>query len=233
MSTAARPRTGVTDAVKPAGCCLLVEDQPRTREWLCRALQTAFPTMAIISVGTLREAHAWLDALPEAQSADLTIAVVDIGLPDGSGIDIVRRLSRERPDVLPIIATIYSDDAHLFEAIAAGARGYLLKDEDEATLVAYLRRIERGEPPLAPAVAHRMLAFFRGPSIDRSDEARLTGRETETLSLLARGLTVPEAAARLGLSPQTVASYVKVIYQKLNITSRAEAAREAIRRGLA
>jgi len=196
-------------------------------------LRTAFTTMAIISVGTLREAHAWLDALPEARSADLTIAVVDIGLPDGSGIDIVRRLSRERLDVLPIIATIYSDDAHLFEAIAAGARGYLLKDEDEATLVAYLRRIERGEPPLAPAIALRMLAFFRGPYIDRSDEARLTGRETETLSLLARGLTVPEAAARLGLSPQTVASYVKVIYQKLNITSRAEAAREAFRRGLA
>jgi len=214
--------------LKPAGCCLLVEDQPHTREWLGRALRSAFPALAIAAVGTLREAHAWLDGFP----ADLTIAVVDIGLPDGSGIAVVLRLSRERPEVLPIIATIYSDDAHLFEAIAAGARGYLLKDEDEATLVAYLRRIDRGEPPLSPAVAHRMLAFFRGRSVDRPDEARLTGRETETLSLLARGLTVPEVAARLALSPQTVASYVKVIYQKLNITSRAEAAREAIRRGL-
>ncbi len=132
-----------------------------------------------------------------------------------------------------VVATIYSDDAHVFDAISAGARGYILKDEDEISLVQYLKRIERGEPPLAPSIAHRILAHFRSAAPTRPDEARLTGREIETLSLIARGLTVSEAAARLGLTSQTVASYVKVIYQKLNVTSRAQATREAIRRGLA
>jgi DNA-binding NarL/FixJ family response regulator len=209
--------------------CLLIEDQPRTRDWMLGVLAAAFPDLSIETVGTLKAAHAWIDAHAEG----LWLAIIDIGLPDGSGVDIVRRLNAEHPDVLPVVATIYDDDAHLFEAIAAGARGYVLKDEEADLLVNYLRRIERGEPPLSPSIAHRMLNHFRAPTLVRNDEAGLSPRETEVLTLLARGLTVSEAARRLGLQPQTVASYVKVIYQKLCVTSRAEATREAIRRGLA
>ena len=212
----------------PTRLCLLVEDQPRTRDWMLAVLASAFPDMQIETAGTLKAAHAWLDH----NGAGLWLAIIDIGLPDGSGVDIVRRLQREQPDVLPVVATIYDDDAHLFEAIAAGARGYVLKDEEADLLVNYLRRIERGEPPLSPSIAHRMLSHFRAPSVLK-DEAGLSPRETEVLTLLARGLTVSEAASRLGLQPQTVASYVKVIYQKLCVTSRAEATREAIKRGLA
>ncbi|WP_323015082.1 response regulator transcription factor [Devosia sp.] len=208
--------------------CLLIEDQPSTRDWMLSVLHTAFPDLAVETAATLKAAHAWLDR----KADDLWLAIVDIGLPDGSGVDIVRRLSRDHPDALPVVATIYDDDAHLFDAIAAGARGYVLKDEEAGLLVNYLRRIERGEPPLSPSIAHRMLAHFRAPARQR-DEAGLSPRETEVLTLLARGLTVAEAAARLGLQPQTVASYVKVIYQKLCITSRAEATREAVKRGLA
>ncbi|MCW5721122.1 MAG: response regulator transcription factor [Devosia sp.] len=209
--------------------CLLVEDQPTTRDWMLGVLATAFPGLNITAVGTLRAAQAWLDNHADA----LWLAVVDLGLPDGSGIDIVRRLAAERPGTLPIVATIYDDDAHLFEAIAAGARGYVLKDEEAALLVNYLQRIERGEPPLAPSIALRMLDHFRAPAARPDDEAGLSPRETEVLALLARGLTVAEAARRLGLQPQTVASYVKVIYQKLCVSSRAEATREAVKRGLA
>lgn len=208
--------------------CLLVEDQPVTRDWMLTVLAAAFPGLRIEAVGTLRAAHAWLDR----RGAELWMAVIDIGLPDGSGVDIVRRLHQEYPEALPIVATIYDDDAHLLEAIAAGARGYVLKDEEAELLVGYLRRIERGEPPLSPSIAHRMLSHFRAPAVTR-DDAGLSPRETEVLTLLARGMTVAEAAHRLSLQPQTVASYVKVIYQKLSITSRAEATREAIRRGLA
>lgn len=216
-------------SVEPATrLCLLIEDQPRTRDWMLGVLAAAFPDLRIETTGTLKSAHAWLDRY----GSELWLAIVDIGLPDGSGVDIVRRLQRELPDVLPVVATIYDDDAHLFEAIAAGARGYVLKDEEADLLVNYLRRIERGEPPLSPSIAHRMLSHFRAPSVTH-DEAGLSPRETEVLTLLARGMTVSEAAARLGLQPQTVASYVKVIYQKLCVTSRAEATREAIRRGLA
>ena len=209
--------------------CLLIEDQPHTRDWMLGVLASAFPGLEVATAGTLKAAQHWLDA----NGARLTLAVVDIGLPDGSGIDIISRLSRDFPAALPIVATIYDDDAHLFDAIAAGARGYVLKDEEAGLLVSYLKRIEAGEPPLSPSIAHRMLAHFRAPALARNDAAGLSPRETEVLTLLARGMTVSEAATRLGLQPQTVASYVKIIYQKLNISSRAEATREALKRGLA
>ena len=209
--------------------CLLIEDQPTTRDWMLGVLARAFPGIDIATVGSLKAANAWLDQ----HGQGLWLAIVDLGLPDGTGIDIVRRLQAEQPDVLPIVATIYDDDAHLFDAIAAGARGYVLKDEEAGLLVSYLQRIERGEPPLSPSIALRMPGPFRAPPKKGDAEAGLSPRETEVLPLLARGLTVAEAARRIGLQPQTVASYVKVIYQKLCVSSRAEATREAIRRGLA
>jgi DNA-binding NarL/FixJ family response regulator len=213
--------------------CLLVEDQPTTRDWMLGALASAFPGIGIVTAASLKQANACLDAATGSDGVGFTLALIDLGLPDGSGVELVRRLVAEAPETLPIVATIYDDDAHLFEAIAAGARGYLLKDEEADLLVGYLRRIELGEPPLSPAIAHRILGHFRTPAAAQSDAAGLTGREVETLTLLSKGLTVAEVATQLGLKPQTIASYVKVIYQKLNITSRAEATREAIRRGLA
>lgn len=210
--------------------CLLIEDQPTTRDWMLGVVARAFPGVEVATAGTLKSALAWLDAHGDG----LWLAVVDLGLPDGSGLEILRRLAARHPDVLPVVATIYDDDAHLFDAIAGGARGYVLKDEEADLLVGYLQRIERGEPPLSPSIALRMLSHFRGiPQRKADDEAGLSPRETEVLTLLARGLTVAEAARRLGLQPQTVASYVKVIYQKLCVSSRAEATREAMRRGLA
>ncbi len=209
--------------------CLLIEDQPTTRDWMLGVLATAFPGIEIATAGSVKAANAWLDLHGDT----LWLAIVDLGLPDGSGIDIVHRLQARHPDVLSIVATIYDDDAHLFDAIAAGARGYVLKDEEASLLVGYLQRIERGEPPLSPSIALRLLSHFRAPPDKADDDAGLSPRETEVLTLLARGMTVAEAARRLGLQPQTVASYVKVIYQKLCVSSRAEATREAIRRGLA
>jgi DNA-binding NarL/FixJ family response regulator len=212
--------------------CLLVEDEPNTREWLRKALINAFGDIEVVAAGSVSEAHACIDLAGSPDHRDFTLALIDLGLPDGSGISLVRRLAAERPKTLTIVATIYDDDAHLFEAIAAGARGYLLKDGDADLLAGYLRRIDFGEPPLSPAIAHRILAHFRMPPVSVGNDEELTAREIETLGLLSNGLTVAEAATHMGLRPQTVASYVKVIYQKLNITSRAEATREAIRRGL-
>jgi DNA-binding NarL/FixJ family response regulator len=214
--------------------CLLVEDQPRTRDWMIGVLARAFPAMEVAAVASLREAGAWLDRYDREGRGGLALALIDLGLPDGSGITLVRDLAATRPSVLPVVATIYDDDAHVFEAIAAGAQGYLLKDEEVDQLVGYLQRIERGEPPLSPSVAHRMLAHFRNAELPPvKDDAGLTARETETLSLIAKGLTIAEAAATMGLKPQTVASYVKLIYQKLNVSTRAEATLAAVRRGLA
>lgn len=220
------------DEDNPQHTCLLVEDQDATRAWMRDVIRQAFPDVHVVSHASLKTAWAWLDGLADSGAA-LWLAVVDIGLPDGSGISLIRGLAERFPASRRIVATIYSDDAHLLDAISAGADGYILKEEDPDRIVTTLQRIERDEPPLSPSIARRMLTHFRAPPRAVDITAALTGREIETLTLLARGLTVAEAASRLGLKPHTVAGYVKTIYQKLNISTRAEATREAIQRGLA
>lgn len=215
---------------RPIRDCLLVEDIPATRAWLETALAAAFPGVAIDSCGSIRSGHKLIDNRTSAFS----IAVVDLGLPDGSGLDLLRRLTRETPETLTIVATIYDDDAHLLDAIMAGAQGYVLKDEDHDLVASLLARIGHGEPPLSPSIARRVLAHFRGSAVASGpDNAGLTARETEVLTLIAKGMTVSETARLIALKPQTVASYVKTIYSKLNISTRSEATLEAVRRGLA
>ncbi len=215
--------------------CLLVEDQPATRTWLAGAIRQAFDVATIVEHATVKDARRWISERG-GQGAFPWLAVIDLGLPDGQGIDIVRALGTASPQTRCVVATIYSDDAHLIEAISAGAHGYILKEEDRDRIVETLRRIERDEPPLSPSIARRILSLLRGPMAalrDEDDEAGLSARETQTLALIARGLTVAEAATQLGLTNNTVAGYVKLIYQKLGVSNRAEATREAIRRGLA
>lgn len=207
--------------------CLLVEDQAETRTWMRARLGEAFPGLRLGEAGSVREARAWLD-----KEASPDLALIDLGLPDGSGMELIRLLSAKFPRTLVVVATIYDDDTHLFEALSAGARGYLLKDEAPELISGCLRRIVMGQPPLSPSIAHRILGHFRAGEVKVDENARLSAREGEVLALLARGLTVAEAARSLGLQPQTVAGYVKIIYQKLNISSRAEAALAAARRGL-
>lgn len=219
---------------------LIVEDQVDTRAWLVQMLRTAFDGISIAEAATQQTAFEWIRTQPISQPGpdeSLHIALVDLGLPDGSGIDLIRELAEKYPAVLPIVTTIYDDEGHLFEAIAAGAQGYLLKDQHADTFVSYLHRINLGEPPLSPSIARRMLKHFahRPPATllsPAAPESALTAREIDVLRLLGRGLRTGEAARVLGLTSHTVAGYVKTVYRKLNISSRAEAAVEAVRRGL-
>lgn len=206
---------------------LVLEDQAETRQHLLAALAEAFPGVAAAGAADLAQARAFLDrGAPD-------LALVDLALPDGRGVDFLRDLAeRSGGATRSVVVTIYADDHHLFDAIAAGAGGYLLKDMDRADLVRYLRRLEAGETPLSPAVARRMLDYFRKPQAAAEPEAALTPRETEVLRLIGRGLRSGEAAKVMGVTELTVAGYVKAIYRKLNICSRAEAALEAQRRGL-
>jgi len=211
--------------------CLIVEDRPDTREWLVELVGETFPDLKLATAGTLREARRWL--VEEAAGRHLALAIIDLGLPDGSGVELVAEVARDFPDALPVVATIYDDDTHLYDSLAAGAQGYVLKQERPEDVAACLRRIEAGEPPLSPSIARRLLERFRPePTPKPRDDAGLSPRETEVLTLLARGLSAPEAAREIGLKPQTVAGYVKVIYQKLHVTSRAEAVLAAAERGL-
>ncbi len=222
---------------------LVVEDHADARAWLVEALETAFPGEQVLAVDSLAEAAKVLADAPPAQLQRLHLALIDLGLPDGSGVELIGRLAEHMPHVLPVVATVHDDDEHLFEAIAAGAQGYLLKHDDTRALVQRLRRIDDGEPPLSPSVARRIVEHFRQrppepqpklvqPPAPGPEMIALTAREAEVLALLGRGSRVAEAANRLGLTEQTVATYVKLIYRKLRISSRAEAALAAAQRGL-
>lgn len=216
---------------------LVVEDHAAVCSGLAGALELAFDGIEVGQASSVAEGREWLLRLrrdPSRQAA-FRIALIDLGLPDGSGVELVRQVADEFPQALPVVATIYDDDLHLFPAIEAGAQGYLLKEQDQETLVRHLRRIDEGLPPLSPSIARRMLAHLRqrsAPLVARAPETALTPRETEVLSCIGRGLRVGETAGVLGLAEQTVAGYVKTLYRKLNISSRAEAALEAARRGL-
>ena len=212
---------------------LIVEDLPDIRQWLADMARSAFAGLEVVTSARRDE------ALRRVQEQSFDLALIDLGLPDGSGIDVVAALRREQPAALPVVVTIYDDDEHLFPALQAGAFGYLLKEQPREALVAQLLRMTQGEPPLSPPIARRVLAYFAGAGLERatqqrqlSEEINLTERETDVLQRVAKGYTLPEIAVQFGLSRHTVADYIKQVYRKLNVSSRAEAALEAARRGL-
>jgi DNA-binding NarL/FixJ family response regulator len=212
---------------------LIVEDLPHVREWLGSVLKAAFPQVQV-SLASRRAT-----ALRCVAEHAFDLALIDLDLPDGSGVDVVGALHHHQPRALPVVVTIYDDDAHLFPALQAGAFGYLLKDQPTEVLVAQLLRLLDGEPQLSPPIARRVLAHFANGAQLRTtllrpgdDAVHLTERETEVLQRVAKGYTLLEIAQQFGLSRHTVDHYIKQVYRKLNVSSRAEATLEAARRGL-
>lgn len=212
---------------EPIRTAFILEDLPESQDWLSRALDAAFPGLAIACAGSLAEARAQLAA---GLAAD--IALVDLGLPDGSGVEFIPLLKRASPATLVVVASIYDDDAHVFPALRAGAGGYLLKDQPIHVIVQALQGIAAGTPPLSPAIARRMLGFFQPAEVAVPERPHLTEREISVLRLIAKGMTQGECAQLLGLSPHTVTGYVKDVYRKLDVCSRAEAALAARELGL-
>ena len=218
---------------------LVIEDIVVTRDWLSGLLHTAFPNVGVYHAGDLRSAREWFSG--HGGDGAGTLALVDLGLPDGSGVDLIREAQLSHPAVHLVVTTVYDDDKHLMLAMAAGAHSYLLKDRPEPELVELLRRIGQGEVAISPPMARRLMDHFRvhanfmtagAATAARDDAAALTNRETDVLAMIGRGLTLPEAGSALAISGQTVATHVKAIYRKLGINSRAEAAMEAVRRNL-
>jgi DNA-binding NarL/FixJ family response regulator len=206
---------------------LVVEDIPATRNWLAEALAQAFPGIAVRSAATQTA------ALAAIENQVFDVALVDLDLPDGSGLAAIAGLRRRSPAAVVVVTTIFDDDAHVFPAMQAGAQGYLLKEQPREVFIAGLQGVLRGDPPLSPAIARRMIAHFNSANLPGADPAvALTARETEVLRLVAKGFTLQEIAGHLGLSRHTVVDHVKALYRKLNVSSRAEAALEATRRGL-
>jgi DNA-binding NarL/FixJ family response regulator len=208
-----------------SGQALVVEDNPETRGWLISCVTTAFPGLQILSAASLADAMALL----EGQEFDL--ALVDLGLPDGSGMELIRALHGNQPDCYVVVATIYDDDRNLFAALKSGAKGYILKDQDRERIASYLQGIRKNQPPLSPASSKRLIDHFNSKA-DALAEAHLTPREIDVLCLIGKGYSVEDAATMLQLSSDTIKGYVKTIYTKLGVSNRSEVTLEAIRLGL-
>ena len=212
---------------------LLLEDLPEIRVWLKALALQVFPQAQITEAARVHDAREHISA----QRFDL--ALVDLGLPDGSGVEVVAALREAQPEAQSVVVTIHDDDDHLFPALQAGAFGYLLKEQSREQLADQLRRISAGEPPLSPSIARRVIQYFAAQQRSQFREktplmpgVTLTERENEVLLRVAKGFTLPEIGVQLNLSRHTIADYVKQIYRKLNVSSRAEAALEAQRLGL-
>ena len=210
--------------------CLIVEDHPHSMEFLSSWVKRNYPSSHIFKMTDVSSSLDWIEKNKKQGHRSRILAIIDLGLPDGSGIEIIKEVSAHFSDSQIIVVSIIEDDETIFKALQAGAYGYILKHNDELMVEKILERLNNGEPPISPRVANRILNFFKKPSLGNSNE--LTQRENETLKLISKGLTVPETAKIMGLATSTVAGYVKIIYQKLHVSNRVQATHEAIRRGL-
>jgi two-component system, NarL family, nitrate/nitrite response regulator NarL len=244
---------------------LILEDNPVARNFLCRVVRESFSDAHhITEAGDLQAArravhpdlgHNGSNGQGGSQGP-FNLILVDLELPDGNGLDLLAELAQY--PATKIVTTLYSDDEHLFPALQRGADGYLLKEDRFEILVEELQKIVRGQPPLSPAIARRLLTHFRDGqgreapppaetglqaahavhanlpvAMERPSETeRLTPRETEVLTYLSKGFTIKEIANLMGIKWFTVNDHIKSIYKKLNVSSRAEAAVLASKQGL-
>ncbi len=204
---------------------LVLEDHRETREWLTDIIKKAFVEVKIHEASSLAQARILIN------DHQLDLALIDLNLPDGNGVEIISEISKKSPDTYCVVATIFDDDNYLFPALEAGAQGYLLKEQTTDEFIQSLQGIIKGEPPISPAIARKMINHFHS-DITPSDKPDLSAREKEILSAIANGLSRNEAADILGITSNTVASHLKSIYGKLNVSNRAQATLEALRLGL-
>jgi DNA-binding NarL/FixJ family response regulator len=215
----------------------IVEDDPSFRDALSKVLE-ATPDMRLANIaGTRAEGLAMLQGPP----AD--VLLVDLGLPDGSGIDVIHAAIIRWPSCNIMVSTNFGDETHVMRSIEAGAAGYLLKDSSPAKIVDEIRSLASGGSPISPIIARQVLARFRAaapadvaasPTAAAAAEAStlLSSREKEVLDYITRGFTAQEIAKLMQLSPFTVRTFVRRIYSKLKVTSKTEAIYEARTLGL-
>jgi DNA-binding NarL/FixJ family response regulator len=212
---------------------LLVDDDPRIRAVAARLFERAGQTHRFEE-----PAASIASALRAIERVVPDVLIVDLGLPDGDGASLVGTVRRLSPATTCIALTVFDDDAHIFEALRAGAVGYLLKDDMVSRLLAAIGDALAGGAPMSPAIARRVLESFHGPkgeleaTSSRSDDGRLTSREREVVGWLARGSTYDEIARYLSVSKNTVRTHIRSVYEKLHVSSKTEATLEAMRLGI-
>lgn len=209
---------------------LLVEDHPETRERLANAINTHGRLQLIGAAENFAQANQALDGhIPD-------VMLTDLGLPDGSGLDLINRVAAMGGKTEIMVITVFGDEKHVLSAIEAGASGYLLKDGTADYIGESIMQMLNGESPVSPAIARHLLKRFRTlqspAAVNDADLPKLTPREGEILQYVAKGFSFTEVAKLLNVSSHTVTHHIKNIYKKLAVCSRAEAVYEAMQLGL-
>jgi DNA-binding NarL/FixJ family response regulator len=212
--------------VAPEITAAIIEDQAEIREGLADLIDTTDGYRCSGSYASMEAALARIgDALPD-------VVLVDIGLPGMSGIEGIAILKQRFPSLQLIMLTIYDDDDRIFEALCAGANGYLLKKTPSARLLEGIREAVEGGSPMSPEVARKVVRLFRDVRPPKKADYDLTPHETRILGMLVEGHNYKTAAAELGVSVNTIAFHMKRIYEKLQVHSKSEAVAKALRNGL-
>jgi DNA-binding NarL/FixJ family response regulator len=222
-------------SVMPEFSVLIVEDQLRFREAFALALN-AVPDIRLLGIAP--------DLQQGRKMFDLTqpdVLLVDLDLPGGSGIELIRHAATTRPQCDVMVISVFGDEQHVLSSIEAGATGYLLKDSLALDLPGQLRALRDGGSPISPVIARRLLMRLAPgagqgggngmPVVDDETAVALSEQESRVLHLAAKGFTFDEIAQFLQVSPHTVMTYVKRIYRKLQVRSKVEAIYEARRLG--
>ena len=194
----------------------IIEDDEDIRESLKILIQT---TEGFACAGAFADAETGLEFLTD-NPAD--IVLMDINLPGMDGIECVRQLKSVHPEMQFIMCTIFQNDDSVFNALKAGATGYLLKNDDPGKIIDAIHELHAGGSPMTPQIARRVMESFKRPAVN-DDIHLLTKRETEMLGLLAKGFRYKEIADKLFISTATVRTHIYNIYQKLHVQSRIEA----------
>jgi DNA-binding NarL/FixJ family response regulator len=201
---------------------LIVEDQIALQERMLHLAQQAYALCSVTCVGTLTEAKHWLDQM------HCDVVLVDLGLPDGNGTDLVAWMSKFYPDIASVVVTAERDLEKAMDGLRAGAVGFLYKDREDYELLGALQSLQNGGAPIDPLVARKMLGLFSSTPDSAAqntakyvqEESNLTPRELELLKFIAQGLTNLEIATDMALSVNTVEWYSKKIYRKLHVRNR-------------
>ncbi|MFN9805337.1 MAG: response regulator [Betaproteobacteria bacterium] len=212
---------------------IIVEDEPEFRRRFAQIVESE-PSMRLAGVAsTRREAQTLLEKEP------FDVLLIDLGLPDGNGIDLIKQVSQTRPEADIMVVTVFGDEQHVVSSIEAGATGYILKDSTPADVISCIRLLRAGGSPVSPVVARSVLRAIRNrmaaepaTRAPQPESNPLSTRETEILQLLAKGMSFNEIGEILGISPHTVTAHIKKIYRKLAVHSRGEAVYEATQMGL-
>ena len=211
------------ETAKPVISVAVVEDHREYRDYLAALLNG---TEALRCTATFRSMEAALEKI----NSDLPdVALVDIGLPGMTGVEGIQILKDRYPKILLLALTVYDDDERIFEALCAGASGYLLKKTQPAQLIESLKDVIAGGAPMSPEVARRVVRLFREIRPHEKADYHLTPHEIKILKLLMEGRSYRTVASELKVTPSTVSFHLQRIYEKLQVHSKTEAVAKALR----